>query len=135
MPSKPKGKQRKGKRDPSVSGIASLFGDDEEDEQPDLKSEAKDSTVKEAEIHEDLKNQTNNLKNRAQEIETKLDLERSKKADLSSKLKQLQATRDALAVSKQKLAMQTAVEMDRMRSIILAGYAPAAAKASAATVS
>lgn len=136
LPTKPKAKQRKGKRDPSVSGIASLFGDDDDDEEPNVKSETKDSTVKEAEIHKDLKNQKDELKKRAEDIETKLDLQRSKKEELKSKLKQLQATRDALAVSKKELAMQTAVEMDRMRSIILAGYVPPAGNAaSAATVS
>jgi len=131
-----KGKQRKGKRDPSVSGIASLFGDDDDDEQPDLKSEKQDSGVKEAEIHKDLKNQTQALQQRAKQTEMQLDLQKSKTADLEMRIQKLQATRDALAKSKQKLAQMTAVEMDRMRSIILAGYtAPSSETAKAATVS
>jgi len=135
-PKTEKKKQRKGKRDPSVSGIASLFGDDDDDEQPDLKSEKQDSGVKEAEIHKDLKHQTQALQQRAKQTEVQLDMQKSKKEDLEMRIQKLQATRDALAKSKQKLAQMTAVEMDRMRSIILAGYtAPSSESAKAATVS
>jgi len=132
--SEPK-KQRKGKRDPSVSGIASLFGDDDDDEQPDLKSENKDSGVKEAEIHKDLKNQSEALKQKQRQIDMKLDLQKTKKEDLEAKIKNLQAKRDALANSKVMLVQMTAMEMDRMRSIILSGYEPATNNAKLATVS
>jgi len=132
--SEPK-KQRKGKRDPSVSGIASLFGDDDDDEQPDLKSENKDSGVKEAEIHKDLKNQSEALKQKQRQIDMKLDLQKTKKEDLEAKIKKLQAKRDALANSKVMLVQMTAMEMDRMRSIILSGYEPATNNAKLATVS
>lgn len=129
------GKQRKGKRDPSVSGIASLFGDDDDDEQQDLKSEKQDTGVKEAEIHADLKNQTEALQKKAKQTEMQLDLQKTKKEDLERKIKRMQATRDALAKSKQMLAQMTAVEMDRMRSIILQGYTAPSDNEKAATIS
>jgi len=128
-------KQRKGKRDPSVSGIASLFGDDDEDEQPDLKSETKNSGVNEAAIHADLKKQQEVLKQKQTQLSLKLEREQTKSQDLEAKIKQLQDRRDALAKSKQMLAQMTAVEMDRMRSIILSGYTPATNNAKLATVS
>jgi len=130
-----KKKQRKGKRDPSVSGIASLFGDDDEDEQPDLKSETKNSGVNEAAIHADLKKQQEVLKQKQTQLSLKLEREQTKSQDLEAKIKQLQDRRDALAKSKQMLAQMTAVEMDRMRSIILSGYTPATNNAKLATVS
>merc|ERR1719210_3050947 len=109
---------RKSKRDPSVSGIASLFGDDDEDdEEPDLKT--KDSGVKEAEIHEDLRNQIDTVKTKANGLSMKLDLEKTRKEDLERKIKELMSVRNALAESKHALARQTAVEMDRMRHVIL----------------
>merc|ERR1719173_187170 len=78
-------KQRKGKRDPSVSGIASLFGDDDEDEQPDLKSESKDSGVKEVEIHKELNNQKEVFIKKQKDIKTKLDRQKVKQKDLEGR--------------------------------------------------
>jgi len=134
-PSKPQKKQRKGKRDPSVSGIASLFGDDDEDEQPDLKSESKDSGVKEVEIHKELNNQKEGFIKKQEDIKVKLDRQKVKQKDLEGRIKKLQQKRDALVSSKKILAQMTAMEMERMREIIMSSYVPATSNATAATVS
>jgi len=134
LPSKPK-KQRKGKRDPSVSGIASLFGDDDEDEQPDLKSEQKDTGVKEVEIHKELNNQKAGFIKKQKDIKMKLERQKIKQDDLEGRIKKLQLKRDALVSSKKMLAQMTAQEMERMREIIMSSYVPATSNATAATVS
>jgi len=134
LPSKPK-KQRKGKRDPSVSGIASLFGDDDEDEQPDLKSENKDTGVKEVEIHKELNNQKAGFIKKQKDIKMKLERQKIKQDDLEGRIKKLQLKRDALVSSKKMLAQMTAQEMERMREIIMSSYVPATSNATAATVS
>jgi len=136
LPKKPtKTKQRKGKRDPSVSGIASLFGDDDEDEQADLKSEKPDSGVKEVEIHKELNNQKEGFIKKQKEINNKLEREKIKQEDLQARIANLELKRDALVSSKKILAQMTAQEMERMRSIILSSYVPATPNATAATVS
>merc|ERR1719173_402062 len=128
-------KQRKGKRDPSVSGIASLFGDDDEDEQPDLKSEQKDTGVKEGEIHKELNNQKAGFIKKQKDIKMKLERQKIKQDDLEGRIKKLQLKRDALVSSKKMLAQMTAQEMERMREIIMSSYVPATSNATAATVS
>jgi len=134
-PSKSQKKQRKGKRDPSVSGIASLFGDDDEDEQPDLKSESKDSGVKEDEIHKELNNQKQGFIKKQKDIKVKLDRQKVKQTELEGRIKRLQQKRDALVSSKKMLAQMTAMEMERMREIIMSSYVPATSNATAATIS
>jgi len=134
LPNKPK-KQRKGKRDPSVSGIASLFGDDDEDEQPDLKSENKDTGVKEVEIHKELNNQKAGFIKKQKDIKVKLERQKIKQDELEGRIKKLQLKRDALVSSKKMLAQMTAQEMERMREIIMSSYVPATSNATAATVS
>lgn len=111
LPSKPKPKsQRKGKRDPSVSGVVDLFGD--------MDSEPKQDTISRSSIHDQLRNQANMLEKRGRKLELNLEQEQIKTRECNDKIKSLQAEMKELKETKLALITSTAVEIDRMRKML-----------------
>jgi len=118
MKNKKKSGGKRGKRDPSISGIAAIFEtDDDSDEaqKQTAKAQAKDRTET---IHKDLEDQIEKFRNKADKLNIQCERESDRNEDLKQKIKQLKEQQETLIASKMELVASTAREMERMRDVM-----------------
>lgn len=112
LPKKTEGKkQRKGKRDPSVSGVFGLFGD-EEDNAP------KQDSVDRNSIHDQLRKQAKVEEVRVKKLDAELEQEEIRTGELEDQIKKIQQDMRDLKETKLLLVTATANEIDRMRKML-----------------
>lgn len=115
---KKKGKEKRGKRDPSISGIASIFDnedDSDEAQKPTAKAQAKDQAEQ---IHKELNDQIEKFRNRSDRLALQVEAENARTEELQQTIKRLLEEQESLIASKMKLVASTAEEMQRMRDVM-----------------
>jgi len=103
--------QRKGKRDPSVSGVFGLFGDEEE-ETP------KQESVDRSSIHDQLRKQAKVEEIRVRQLDAELEQAEIKSQELQDQMKTIQQEMEDMKQTKLALITSTAKEIDRMRRML-----------------
>lgn len=102
--------QRKGKRDPSVSGVFGLFGD--EDDAP------KQDSVDRNSIHDQLRKQSKVEEIRVRQLGAELEQAEIETKELEDRMKQIQIEMENMKQTKLALITSTAKEIDRMRQML-----------------
>lgn len=103
-------KQRKGKRDHSVSGVFGLFGDEED--------APKQDSVDRNSIHDQLRKQSKVEEIRVRQLGAELEQAEIETKELEDRMKQIQIEMENMKQTKLALITSTAKEIDRMRQML-----------------
>jgi len=118
-PKKKSQSKKKSKRDPSISGVFNLFGN--EDEQipspaaPKMVEQRKEQTII---TLNDLSQQKRDFAEQADHLEQKIELEENRTTDLESMIERIQREIQELRESKIQLIRSTEMEMRNMRTLM-----------------
>lgn len=123
-----KSTSRPKKRDPSFGGVANLFAMDEDEEEEEYESNENEEQPQKIQIETkpnvqnkkttELQIQVEEYRSKCDEIEGDLKMAKDENEKLEARIRELVDERQTLVDSKLRLIVQTAQEIDRMRSVI-----------------